>query len=80
MPARNQETGRRLFSTPIILIGLGAFVAFLVLNGHGDHLLSLAPLLILFACPLMHVFMHRGHAARGEDGRPGSPRERSLER
>ncbi len=28
---------------------------------HQDHVLALLPYLILAACPLMHMFMHRGH-------------------
>jgi hypothetical protein len=28
---------------------------------HKDHVLALLPYAILAACPLMHVFMHRGH-------------------
>lgn len=28
---------------------------------HKDHLLASLPFLLLAACPLMHVFMHRGH-------------------
>lgn len=58
----------RSFNVPLILIGLAAFAAFLILNGHGNHLLSIAPLLIFFACPLMHVFHHRhGHGGHKHD-------------
>jgi hypothetical protein len=32
---------------------------------HKDHLLALLPFAILAACPLMHVFMHRGHGHGG---------------
>ena len=28
---------------------------------HKDHVLALLPYAFLAACPLMHVFMHRGH-------------------
>jgi hypothetical protein len=28
---------------------------------HRDHVLALLPLAFLAACPLMHMFMHRGH-------------------
>lgn len=47
----------------------GGFAAVaLVLLGieHQDHLLGWLPWLFLLACPLMHVFMHRGHG--GKDG------------
>ena len=32
------------------------------------HLLGALPYVILLACPLMHVFMHRGH--HGQHGTP----------
>ncbi len=43
---------------------------------HKDHLLALLPFAFLAACPLMHLFMHRGHghgghshgASRSDDG------------
>jgi hypothetical protein len=28
---------------------------------HKDHVLALLPYAVLAACPLMHMFMHRGH-------------------
>lgn len=33
---------------------------------HRDHLLSALPYLLLLACPLMHLFMHRGHGHSGK--------------
>jgi hypothetical protein len=38
-----------------------AGVAFYVLQAHWAHALGLAPYLLFLACPLMHIFMHRGH-------------------
>ena len=32
---------------------------------HKDHILALLPYAILAACPLMHMFMHRGHGHGG---------------
>lgn len=32
---------------------------------HKDHVLALLPYAILAACPLMHMFMHRGHGHGG---------------
>lgn len=32
---------------------------------HGDHLLALLPYALLAICPLMHLFMHRGHGHGG---------------
>lgn len=33
-----------------------------VLTEHLDHLLEYFPFLIILLCPLMHLFMHKGHA------------------
>lgn len=40
---------------------VGAIVLLLVLTGHGPHAVGYLPFLVLFACPLMHMFMRRGH-------------------
>jgi len=56
-----------------VLIGV---VAFYLLTEHLQHTLGALPYVILLLCPLMHVFMHRGHGGhhdgrhRGEHG-PG---------
>ena len=36
-------------------------IGFYVLREHWGQTLGFAPYLLLLACPLMHVFMHRGH-------------------
>lgn len=30
-------------------------------QGHWGHALGFAPYLLVLACPLMHLFMHRSH-------------------
>lgn len=44
------------------VLGVGAYY---IIAEHGAHLLAAWPLLILLACPLMHIFMHGGHAGHG---------------
>ena len=42
-----------------------------------DHFPALLPFAILAACPLMHVFMHRGHGGHAHGAKPknnGMPR------
>ncbi len=46
---------RRVFPVFVVL------AAVLLLAGHRLHALGYIPWLILLACTLMHVFMHRGH-------------------
>ena len=57
-----------------VAFGVFAIIAaFFIVVEHRAHLLPYLPLLLLAACPLMHVFMHRGHGGhgghRGRDGR-----------
>nr|WP_242610158.1 DUF2933 domain-containing protein [Fluviicoccus keumensis] len=40
---------------------MGGVALFFLFEEHRAHLLGLLPYLILFACPLMHLFMHHGH-------------------
>ena len=49
---------------------LGAIAASAYLwIAHKDHVLALLPFAFLAACPLMHVFMHRGHGHGGHSHR-----------
>jgi hypothetical protein len=48
------------------LLVMGAIAAFFLWSEHRAHFLGVLPLLLLLlACPLMHVFMHRGHGGQG---------------
>ena len=55
----------------LLWVGLAAAVAWLFF-GHGEHLLRLAPLLFLLACPLMHLFGHDHGGHGGHSNQPGS--------
>lgn len=48
-------------------IVFAAVAAFYLLAEHRLHVFGALPFLLLLACPLMHVFMHRGH----DHGRSG---------
>ena len=47
------------------LLVLGAIAAYFLLSEHRAHFIGALPLLLLLACPLMHVFMHNGHGGHG---------------
>ena len=47
------------------LLVFGAAAIYFLLSEHRAHFLGALPFLILLACPLMHVFMHRGHGRHG---------------
>jgi len=47
------------------LFVIGAIAAYFLLTEHLAHVVGALPLLLLLACPLMHVFMHHGHGGHG---------------
>lgn len=56
-------TSRPRWFTPLVVAAwsAGALGAYFLLTRHFDHLLRAWPYLLLLACPLMHVFMHKHH-------------------
>jgi hypothetical protein len=46
----------------LALIVFLAIALFYLYTEHRAHLFGALPYLLLLACPLMHVFMHRGHS------------------
>lgn len=47
---------------------LAAVAGWFLWTEHRAHLLGVLPYLFLLACPLMHVFMHRGHNHGSQHG------------
>lgn len=47
------------------LLVMGAIAAYFLASEHRAHFIGALPLLLLLACPLMHVFMHNGHGSHG---------------
>lgn len=47
------------------LVVIGAIAGYFLLTEHVAHVVGALPLLLLLACPLMHVFMHHGHGGHG---------------
>ena len=44
----------------VTIVLIGAALYFLLVE-HGKHTLPYLPFLIILLCPLMHLFMHKGH-------------------
>jgi Protein of unknown function (DUF2933) len=60
---------------------MGAIAAYFLLSEHRAHFVGALPFLLLLACPLMHVFMHRRHAHHSvgqSQGRVGQPEPTAL--
>ena len=57
-----------------VLLGFLAIAGFFLLTEHRAHVLGFLPFLLLLACPLMHIFMHRGHGHhQGHSGEQRNP-------
>jgi hypothetical protein len=52
----------------VAALSLIGAVTYFLLTEHREHVFSYLPYLIFLACPLMHLFMHRGHG-HGHHGR-----------
>jgi hypothetical protein len=55
-------------SSGFVVMTLLAVVAYFLLIPHIEGLWQFWPLLLVLACPLMHVFLHRGHKTHDHDG------------
>ena len=58
-----------LFSrTGPALIAFLGIAAFFLITEHQAHLFGILPYVLLLACPILHLFMHKGHGGH-TDGR-----------
>ena len=56
-----QREGFWLTPKGISAIGLIGAATYFLFMEHRQHVFEFLPFLILLACPLMHIFMHKGH-------------------
>jgi Protein of unknown function (DUF2933) len=74
-PEHAQEEGSFLKSRAgWVLIGFLIIAGALLFTEHRAHVLGLLIWLPLLACPLMHVFMHRGHGHHGNSDQQNNQR------
>jgi hypothetical protein len=52
----------------IVFWGFAAAAAYFLWTEHRAHTVQILPWLLVAACPLMHLFMHRGHGHRHDGG------------
>lgn len=57
-------TARR---TALAATGFLLVIGFFLTTEHRAHVFGFLPFLLLLACPLLHLFLHRGHGGRGSD-------------
>ena len=59
----DERDGGRWWQTRggLVLFGFLAIAGFFLATEHTAHLFGILPYLLLLACPLMHMFMHRRH-------------------
>lgn len=57
---------------PALLL-FAAIALFFFWEEHQAHLLGVLPYLILLLCPLLHLFMHRGHGHGRDNDGPHDP-------
>jgi len=67
------DSNRNFWLTPNGLAALGLIggVLYFLLTEHRAHFIYALPFLILLLCPVMHIFMHRGHGGQGGHGEHG---------
>ena len=76
-PANRKIESRSFWGTPaglgfVALLGIAGFFLY---SEHRAHLFGALPWLLILACPLLHIFMHRGHGGHGggkSDSQDGS--------
>ncbi len=64
----NMQSSRPWWKTPkgiAVLIALAVLGLYLIIV-HQQHVLGALPFLIILSCPLMHLFMHKGHGHHSE--------------
>ncbi len=72
---------RSFWLTPngLAAIALIGAVLYFLLTEHRAHFMYALPYLILLLCPVMHIFMHRGHGEHQGHGGHGKPHGTTAE-
>lgn len=81
----HQEPGKAAFwktrtgFVTCVFLGIAAILLIFEHRVHALDAMPYLPYLLLLACPLLHVFMHRGHGQRGSSaaGPVNEPHDRA---
>lgn len=68
---QNRTEWLRSRTTTWVLLGFLAISAFFLITEHTAHLLGMLPFAIFLLCPLMMLFMHRGHGDHESNNQQG---------
>ena len=70
MTTASEPKQNTTFRNPPVVIALCLFLAiaaFFLWEEHRAHVLGILPYLLLAACPVIHLFMHRGQNRHHQD-------------
>ncbi len=64
-PSPSEAPHRANRGSNLVLMVFLVAAAFFLWTEHRAHVLGVLPYLIFLACPLIHLFSHRGHGGHG---------------
>jgi hypothetical protein len=67
MDNHNSTTHKGICVHTLVFVGFLLIGAFFLITEHRAHVLGWLPFILLAACPLMHLFMHKGHGDNSTD-------------
>lgn len=67
MENHNSTTHKGIRVHTMVFAGFLVIGAFFLITEHRAHVLGWLPFILLAACPLMHLFMHKGHGGHGDN-------------
>lgn len=68
-----EDAKRTVSRSKLVMIGFLLVIGYFLWTEHRAHVIQFLPLLLLAACPLMHIFMHHGHGQGHGHGRDEAP-------
>ncbi len=77
---RPESRPHRSRGTNWYLLGFLAIAGYFLFLEHRAHIIPYLPFLLVLACPLMHLLMHRGHRTHARDENDGHEHDSAGER
>lgn len=77
----NEKRWKAKWNKNICVIGLALAVGLIVLTLWSEHkvqFIEALPFLIFLLCPLMHIFMHKGHEKSHGHHRAGDDKDKKI--